>query len=61
MMESRAMTAEQQGPKLQQTKVCSNATAIDTEIKKGSYLPLENLRKTENPREIPLSALPTFK
>ena len=29
------MTAEQQGPRLQQVKICSNATAISTEIKGG--------------------------
>ena len=34
-MESTAMTAEQQGPRLQQVKICSNATAISTEIKGG--------------------------
>jgi len=32
-MENAAMAAKQQGPKLQQVKICSNATAVGTEIK----------------------------
>ena len=38
-MENTAMTAEQQGPRLQQARTCSNATA--TEIKERSCLPSE--------------------
>ena len=42
-MRSTAMTAEQQGPRLQQVKVCSNATAVGREIKERSCLPPEGL------------------
>jgi len=46
-MESTATTAEQQGPRLQQVRICSNAKTIGTEIKEGTCLPSEGLRDTE--------------
>ena len=54
-------TATQQGPRLQQMKICSNATAMDTEIRERDYLPLEGLRYTRISRGIPLPPLPTLK
>jgi len=33
-----AMTAEQQGSRLQQVRLCSNTTAMDTEIKEKKLL-----------------------
>jgi len=45
-MEIAAMTAEQQVPSLHPVRVFSNATAIGTEIKERSCLPLEGLRYT---------------
>jgi len=59
-MENTAMTAEQQGPRLQQVRICSNATAAGKEIKK-SYLPSESLRYAEISSEIPSPPLPTLK
>jgi len=53
--------AEQQGPRLQPVKICSNATAIGTETKERSYLPAEGLRYTGISREIPLPPLLTLK
>jgi len=44
VMESTAMTKVQQGPRLQLERICSNATAMDTEIKGRSSLPSEGLR-----------------
>ena len=38
------MTAEQQGHRLQQMRICSNATDVGTEIKERSCLPSEGLR-----------------
>ena len=35
-MESAAMTDEQQGSRLQQARICSNATAMGTETKERS-------------------------
>jgi len=35
-MESTAITAEQQHPRLQQMKICPNATAVGTEIRKDT-------------------------
>jgi len=43
-MESAATTAEQQGPRLLQVRICSNAGAMGTEIKERSCLPSEGLR-----------------
>jgi len=43
------MTAEQQGPRLQQVRVCSNATAAGTEIKERSCLPSDGLTHTGIP------------
>jgi len=60
-MESAAVTAEQQSPRLQQAKTCSNATAMGTETKEKSYLPLEGLRYTGISSTIPLPPLPTLK
>jgi len=42
-------------------KIYSNATTIDTEIKKKSYLPSEDLRYTGISSKIPLIPLPTLK
>jgi len=44
IIESAAMTAEQQGPKLQQVRIGSNTTATGTEIKAKSCLPSEGFR-----------------
>jgi len=44
-MESAA-TTEQQGPRLQQVRICSNTATISAEIKEGSYLPSEGLKHT---------------
>jgi len=60
-MESTAMTAEQQGPRLQQVRICSNATAVGTEIKERSCLHLEGLRYTGIFSEISLPPLQTLK
>jgi len=60
-MESAAMTAEQQGPRLQQVRICSNATAVGIEIKEGSCLPPEYLIYTGISSKIPLPPLPTLK
>jgi len=46
MMESTAMTAEQQHLRLQQLRICSNTTTVGTEIKESSCLPSESLRCT---------------
>ena len=51
-MESTVITAEQQGPRLQQVRACSNATATGTKVKgkktskqkNHTCLPLEDLR-----------------
>ena len=61
MMKSAAMTAEQQGPIMQLVKICSNATAVGTEIKEISCLPSEGIRYTGISNEIPLPPLPTLK
>jgi len=61
MMESTAMTAEQQGPKLQKMRNFSNATAIGTEIKESSYLPSEGLRHTKISSKTHLPGLPALK
>jgi len=37
-MENEVLRAEQQGPRLQQVRICSNATAMDTEIKERKLL-----------------------
>ena len=42
-MDSTAMTVEQQGPRLQQVRICRNTTAVGTEIKERSCSPLEDL------------------
>jgi len=42
--ESTTMTAEQQDPRLQQTRICSNTTAASTEIKERSPSPSEGLQ-----------------
>jgi len=60
MMESTGMTAEEQGPTLQQVRVCSNAT-VCTEIKERSCLLSEGLRYTGNFSKIPLPPVPTLK
>jgi len=60
-MERTAMTAEQQGPRLLQVRICSNATAIGTEIKERCGLPSEHLRYAGISRKIPLPPLPTLK
>jgi len=43
-MESTAITAEQQGPRLQRVRICSNAAATGTLEKERSCLPSEVLR-----------------
>jgi len=60
-MGSAATTAEQQGPRLQHVRTCSNATAVVTETKERSYLPLEGFRYAEISSDIPLLPLPTLK
>jgi len=59
-MESAAMTAEQQGPRLQQVRICSYTTAVGTGIKERSCLPLEGLRYAEISGEITVPPLPTL-
>jgi len=58
-MESTAMTAEQQGPRLEQVRICSNAKAMET--KEEVCLPLEGLRYAGISSKIPLPLLPTLK
>ena len=60
-MESTAMTAEQQDPRMQQVRACPNATAVGTEIKERSCLPSEGLRDAGSSREKPSLPLPTLK
>ena len=60
-MERAAVTAQQKGPRLQQLKICSNTTAVSTEIKKRSYIPSEDLRYTQISNKIPPPPLPTLK
>lgn len=56
-----AMTAEQQGPRLQQVTIQPNAIAIGTEMKERSYLPTEDLRYTGNSNKIPFPPMPALK
>jgi len=58
-MEGTVVTEEQQG--LQQVSICSNATAMCTEIKKRSCSPLEGLQYAGISSEIPFPPLPTLK
>lgn len=44
VMESAAMTVEQQDLRLQQVRICSTIRATGTEIKERSCLPSEGLR-----------------
>ena len=60
-MESAAITAEQQDPRMQQVRACPNAAAVGTEIKEKSCLPSEGLRDTGSSRERPSLPLPTLK
>jgi len=60
-MESAATTAEQQGPRLQQVRICSNTAAIGTEIKERSCLPLEGFRYAGTSSKIPTLPVPTLK
>ena len=55
------MPAEQQDPRLQQARTCSNATALGTEIKERSCLPSEGWTQAGISSKIPLPALPTLK
>lgn len=52
-------TAEQQSPRLQQVRSCSNVTAMSLKIKQRICLPLQGLRYTEMHSKIP--PLPTPK
>lgn len=61
MIESTAIRAEQQGPRLQQVRTGSNTTAISTEIKERIRLPLEGLRYAEISNKTPSPPLPTLK
>jgi len=61
MMESIAITAEQQGPRLQQVRICSNTTVIGIEIKERNFLPFKDLRYAEISRKRALPPLPTLK
>jgi len=61
VIESTAIRAEQQGPRLQQVRTGSNATAISTEIKERIRLPLEGLRYAEIYNKTPSPPLPTLK
>ena len=45
-MESTAVTAEKQSPRLQQVRIRSNMATVDTETKERICLPLEGLRYT---------------
>jgi len=60
-IESAAMTAEQQGSRLQQVRICSHATATGSEIKERSCLPSEYLRHIGIFSKIPPPPLPTLK
>jgi len=60
-MESTAMTAKQQGPRLQQVRIRSNATAMGTEKKEKSCLLSKGLRYAGISSKIPLLPLLTFK
>jgi len=42
------MAAEQLSPKLKKVRICSNTTAVATEIKGRSCLPSEDFRHTED-------------
>jgi len=56
-MESTAITTEQQSLRLQQVRICSNATTTGTEIKERSCLPSEGLRYARMTSKIPLTPL----
>jgi len=60
-MENTAITAEKQGLRLQQKRICSNAKAIGTEINKRSCLPPEGLKYAGTYSKIHLHPLPTLK
>jgi len=60
MMESTT-TAEQQNIDCSKWGLYLNTTVVDTEIKKSSCLPLEDLRRTGISTKIVLSPLPTLK
>ena len=49
-IESTAKTAEQQGPRLQQVRTCSNATAVGTEMKEEKKL--LTFRRPQTDRDI---------
>jgi len=60
-MENTAVTAEQQGPRLQQMKTYLNTTAVGTETKEKSCLPSGSLKHAEISSKIPLLPLSALK
>jgi len=48
-MESAAMTAEQQGPRMQQVRIYSSVTTVDTETNKKKLL---TFRRPQGRREL---------
>jgi len=56
-MKSTAITAEQKGPTLQQVRICSKATAVDTEIKGGKGQDPAYLQKALGIQGTPISHL----
>jgi len=59
-MESATKTAEQQDPRLQWVRMCSNTTPTSTEIRERSCLPSEGLRYTEISSKMPIPPLATL-
>jgi len=55
------MTAEPQGPRLQQARVFPNLTTLGTEIKKRSCLPSEHIIQAEVSKKVLSPPLPTLK
>ena len=55
------MTAEQQGPRLQQVRTCSNTTAVGTEMKEEEKKKTAYLQKASDRQGYPAKALlPTW-
>jgi len=55
-MESAAVTAEQQSPRLQQAKTCSNATAMGTETKEKKLLAFRRSQAHRDTQQDPLAS-----
>jgi len=59
-MVSTTTTAEQQEPRLQQVRICLNATALGTKIWERNHIPSESLRYAGGSREVFLPPLPNL-